>query len=208
MTNRGLVVDWTLAVFCIAMLALMWIFAGEETIPYHFLFLAVAIVYGFRVWRMRKTVLVAVAITRATGALFGRALVDGYISLDETSEILLMPLLLMAMVWHARRREEALQGRRRMATVNEELLVRQNEFLRETSHAIRTPVTIARGYVDLAKAESTQEEIGEHLEVINSPARSHREAQFSTPVIGGPGCQRHHALRHDRPVRDHPTRRR
>ena len=167
MTNRGLVVDWTLAIFCTAMLALMWLFVGEETIPYHFLFLAVAIVYGFRVWPMRKTVLVAVAITGATGALFGRALVEGYISFDETSEILLMPLLLMAMVWHARRREEALQAVAKMATVNEELLVRQNEFLRETSHAIRTPVTIARGYVDLAKAESTQDEIGEHLEVIN-----------------------------------------
>jgi len=167
MTNRGLIVDWALAVFCVAMLALMWIFNESETIPYHFLFLAVAMVYGFRVWPMRKTVIVAVAITAATGALFARALFAGYISIDETSEILLMPLLLMAMVWHARRREEALRTVARMASVNEELLVRQNEFLRETSHAIRTPVTIARGYVDLAKAESTDEEITDHLEVIS-----------------------------------------
>jgi signal transduction histidine kinase len=167
MRDRGLLVDLLLAVFCTAMLALMWLSLGEETIPYHFLFLALAIVYGFRVWPMGKTVIVMTVVTVATGLIFARSLAKDAIDLSEMAEVILMPLLVMAMVWHARRRETAMRAVRELSELNAALLAREHEFLRETSHAIRTPVTIARGYVDLAAMGTSEDETAEHLEVIS-----------------------------------------
>jgi signal transduction histidine kinase len=68
----------------------------------------------------------------------------------ELSEIPLMPALLVAMVWHARRREAAHRELKRMSEVQQTMLARERTFFRDTSHAIRTPVTIARGHVELA----------------------------------------------------------
>jgi signal transduction histidine kinase len=165
--TKGRAIDLGLAGFCGLMMALMWVFAEEETVPYHFLFLALAIVYGFRVWPMRKTTVVVILVTGITGLLFLRAYLIGTIGLEETTEIALMPLLMMAMVWHARRRETAMRSVRRMAEENAELLVQQHELLRETSHAIRTPITIARGFVDLAASESASADVAEHLGVVS-----------------------------------------
>jgi signal transduction histidine kinase len=162
----GWPIDVALAGFCSAMLATMWVFIREETVPYHFLFLSVAMVYGFRVWPMKKTIVVVTVITAATGLLFLRAYVVGAIGLDETSEVFLMPLLLMAMVWHARRRESAIHSARLMAEANRVLLERERELLRDTSHAIRAPVTIARGHAELAIAESSEADVIEDLEVV------------------------------------------
>src|SRR5262245_41945298 len=60
-------VDLGLFVFCLAMLYAMHLQAGQETIPYHLLFLALTIVYGFRVWPMVPTAIVIAAVTLSTG---------------------------------------------------------------------------------------------------------------------------------------------
>ncbi len=60
-----------------------------------------------------------------------------------------MPMLLLAMVWHARRRRRPSSRSRRWRTSVSARLQREREFLRDASHAIRTPVTIARGHVEL-----------------------------------------------------------
>src|SRR5262245_3160498 len=64
--RRGMVADVALAGFMSAMLALMVLLPGEETIPYHFLFLALTIVYGFRVWPLVPTMVVTVLVTGTT----------------------------------------------------------------------------------------------------------------------------------------------
>jgi signal transduction histidine kinase len=80
---------------------------------------------------------------------------DGLIDAPELSEVPLMPMLLLAMVWHARRRAEAQRQVEEMAEERHRLLQREREFLRDTSHAIRTPVTIARGHVELIQGSLT-----------------------------------------------------
>jgi signal transduction histidine kinase len=159
-------IDVALTLFCALMLTSMWVFTGAETIPYHFLFLAVAMVYGFRVWPMRRTTVVVAVITFSTGYMFLRAYRAGSIGLDEMSEVLLMPLLLMAMVWHARRRHAAMRATQRLAEANRALLEREHELLRDTSHAIRAPITIARGHVELAVSESSEASVIEDLQVV------------------------------------------
>jgi signal transduction histidine kinase len=153
--TAGLVVDLLLAGFAVGMLVAMVALPGEETIPYHLMFLAVTLVYGFRVWPMGPTALVIGAITVITGAIFYAHYLDGRIDAPELSEVPLMPLLLLAMVWHARRRAEAQRQVEEMAEERRLRLQREREFLRDTSHAIRTPVTIARGHVELIQGSLT-----------------------------------------------------
>jgi signal transduction histidine kinase len=147
--RTGLVVDLLLAVFVVGMLVAMVATPGEETIPYHLMFLALTLVYGFRVWPMGPTALVIGTLTVVTGAVFYLHYLDGRIDAPELAEVPLMPMLLLAMVWHARRRAAAQRQVEEMAEERHRSLQREREFLRDTSHAIRTPVTIARGHVEL-----------------------------------------------------------
>jgi signal transduction histidine kinase len=52
-------------------------------------------------------------------------------------------------VWHGLRRVAAQRRVEELAELERSRVQRQREFLRDTSHAIRTPVTIARGHVEL-----------------------------------------------------------
>jgi signal transduction histidine kinase len=145
----GLVIDVLLGVFVFAMLFSMVLLPGLETVPYHVMFLVVTLVYGFRVWPMRPTAIVVGAITLVTGVIFYVHFREGRIDAPELSEVPLMPMLVLAMVWHAQRRVEAQRQVEGMAEERQRRLQREREFLRDTSHAIRTPVAIARGHVEL-----------------------------------------------------------
>ena len=145
----GRKVDIALAVIVLAMLGLMLVEQGEETIPYHLLFLALTITYGFRVWPILPTVVVISAVTVTTGVIMYSHYRAGLIEAPELAEIPLMPALLAAMVWHARRRAEAQLQSEVMAEQRRASIEREREFFRDTSHAIRTPVTIARGHLEL-----------------------------------------------------------
>jgi signal transduction histidine kinase len=61
-----------------------------------------------------------------------------------------MPALAVAMVWHSRRCAAAQDALKLMAESQTRMLERERDFFRDTSHAIRTPVTIARGHLELA----------------------------------------------------------
>ena len=80
--------------------------------------------------------------------------------------MLTLPLLLVAMVWHAQRRVAAQRQVEAMVEERERRLQREREFLRDTSHAIRTPVTIARGHVELIQAALSDPGAYEDSEVV------------------------------------------
>lgn len=162
---RGAVVDGVLFAFCLTMLGLMVVYQGNETIPYHFLFLAVTIVYGFRVWPLLPTFVVILAVTATTGWIMVQHVHIGVIDTSELAEVPLMPALLLAMVWHARRREEAQARERKMADERAASVEREREFFRDTSHAIRTPVTIARGHLELLEPTLEDEVAREDITV-------------------------------------------
>jgi signal transduction histidine kinase len=150
--KTGTVVDVVLAVVVLALLLAMVLTPGEETIPFHLVFLAITLVYGFRVWPMKPTMVVVAAITVVSGTVMYLHFLDDRIEAPELAEVPLMPMLLLAMVWHARRRA-VIQGElEQMAEERQRTLQREREFLRDASHAIRTPVTIARGHVELIQS--------------------------------------------------------
>lgn len=159
------VTDASLALFSVLMIAAMFDSPGTETVPYHLLFLSVTIVYGFRVWPILPTAIAVGAVTLATGGILYLHYVQGYIDGPELTEVVLMPALLMAMVWHARRRLEAQVAMQEMAQDQEAMIQRERDFFRDTAHAIRTPVTIARGHLEWVEAGAEDSRVRDDVQV-------------------------------------------
>jgi signal transduction histidine kinase len=160
-----LVVDVALAIFAVAMTALMVARPGHEAAPFHFLFVALALAYGYRVWPVKPTLLVILTLSLPSGWLMVNHSSEGVLARAELAEIPLMPLVLLAMVWHAQRRARALRRVKEMADRQLTGMQREREFFRDASHAIRTPVTIARGHLELAAATSLPDEVQDDLAV-------------------------------------------
>ncbi len=145
-------VAWGL--FAVANWAAMIAWPGWETIPFHFVWISLTIVYGFRVWSPVVTYAVLTVVIAATGASI---LADAYAGTQlwgELFEVPLMSAMFLAMVWHARRRVLALEQVQGVAEVRASLLERQQRFLHDASHELRTPVTIARGHLELFRREA------------------------------------------------------
>lgn len=143
----GLDVAW--AVFSLAMLVQMYRASHDVTTPYHLLWAVTILVYGFRLWPPRVLYPLLGLLTVVSGLSFVRLYLAGRTGLHELSEIPLMPMAVGFGAWHAWRRSQAQLRVQDLAERERSRLERQREFLRDASHAIRTPVTIARGHVEL-----------------------------------------------------------
>src|SRR6266566_9156393 len=95
--------------FAGANLAAMAIWPSWETIPFHFVWISLTLLYGFRVWRPPATALVLSVVFVATGALILSDAFEGIQLWGELFEVPLMSAMFLAMVWHARRRQVALR---------------------------------------------------------------------------------------------------
>jgi two-component system, OmpR family, sensor kinase len=62
-------------------------------------------------------------------------------------------VIFLGLVWHGRRRQAALAEVQGLAEMRASLLERQERFLHDASHELRTPVTIARGHLELLRRE-------------------------------------------------------
>jgi signal transduction histidine kinase len=113
-----------------------------QTVPFHLVWVSLTILYGFRVWSNGPVAAVLIAVGLTTGA----ALWSGS-GVDEMTEVPLMSAMFLAMVWHARRREAALAAANAAAE-------RERDFIRDASHLLRTPITVARGHAELAAASA------------------------------------------------------
>ncbi|HEY6605041.1 MAG TPA: HAMP domain-containing sensor histidine kinase [Gaiellaceae bacterium] len=145
--RRSVEAAW--ATFAIANLVAMLVWPGWETVPFHFIWISLTLVYGFRVWRAAATYLTLLAVVASTGALILEDAFQGDQLWGELFEVPLMSAMFLAMVWHARRRQDALQIVERQAAQRASLLERQERFLHDASHELRTPVTIARGHLEV-----------------------------------------------------------
>ena len=137
--------------FAAANLVAMNVWPGWETIPFHFIWISLTLVFGFRVWRASATYLTLFLVMAATGALILDDAFTGQQLWGELFEVPLMAAMFLAMVWHARRRQEALRTVERQAAQRASLFERQERFLHDASHELRTPVTIARGHLEVLR---------------------------------------------------------
>jgi signal transduction histidine kinase len=136
-------------VFALANLAAMLFWPSWETVPFHFIWVSLTLLYGFRTWRLSVTSAVLAAVVASTGLLILEDAFEGEQLWGELFEVPLMSAMFLAMVWHARRRQDALAKVERQADERAALLERQEQFLHDVSHELRTPVTIARGHLEI-----------------------------------------------------------
>jgi signal transduction histidine kinase len=141
-------------VFALANVVAVLFLADWETIPFHFVWVSLTLVYGFRVWSAQTTGVLLVAVVAFTGSALAFAVVRSNEGFDELSEVPLMAVLFLVMVWHARRRQAAVDEARRMAETEHLLRERQRDFVRDASHELRTPITVARGHAELLRAST------------------------------------------------------
>jgi signal transduction histidine kinase len=83
-----------------------------------------------------------------SGGLIALDALQGTQDWAELFEVPLMSAMFLAMVWHARRRQEAMRVIEELADERASLLARQEQFLHDVSHELRTPVTIAHGHLE------------------------------------------------------------
>jgi signal transduction histidine kinase len=129
--------------------------ANWETIPFHLVWVSLTIVYGYRIWSSQTTALLLVAVMGFTGSALYFAVVQSHRGFDEVAEVPLMAAMFLAMVWHARRRQSAIEEAQRLAANEQRLREQQRVFVRDASHELRTPITIARGHAELLRASAT-----------------------------------------------------
>jgi len=141
------------AVFAVANWFAMIAWPSWETIPFHFVWISLTFVYGVRVWRTQTMSLVLLVVILATGASIFADAFAGIQLWGELFEVPLMSAMFLAMVWHAQRRQAALAELQGVAEMRASLLERQERFLHDASHELRTPVTIARGHLELLRRD-------------------------------------------------------
>ncbi len=163
--DRRLFVPWlVLAGVCSAA---MWLYSGEETIPYHLGWVAVAVAYAIEPWPWRRTVVAVLTYTAVTGGVMVQRASEGVIGWEETTEIPFMALLIFVVVANVKHRHDAYAELSR-ATQEERLRADQRERLaRMTSHEMRTPATIALGYTELLLAGATDDALRADLQVVH-----------------------------------------
>lgn len=133
----------------------MWLFPGQETIPYHVAWIAIAFAYAIEAWPWGQTVAAVIVFTAVTGViLIVRAATD-VIAWEELSEIPLMSTLVLLVVWNVRKRHVAFATLSRMARRDRAQAAQRERLSRITSHEMRTPATIAIGYVETLLAQET-----------------------------------------------------
>jgi signal transduction histidine kinase len=143
----GVEIAWGIFAFANWVAMLAW--PDWETIPFHFIFVSLTLVYGFRVWRATGTTVVLALVIVITGsAIFADAL-NGSQLWGELFEVPLMSAMFLAMVWHATRREAALQQVAQVAD-------RQREFVRDASHQLKTPIAVCRALAGMIQTDDDE----------------------------------------------------
>ena len=153
------------AAFCVACAAGMLVFPQWQTVPFHLIWITITLLYGYRRWSALQTGLTLLAVIVVTTVAMVRTPVER----AELSEIPLMSCVFLAMVWHVRRRQDAVDEQRRGAE-------REREFMRDAAHSLRTPLTVAQGHAEflreaLVPGTQTHDDAGVMLDELRRLAR-------------------------------------
>ena len=126
--------------FCVACAVGMLVFPQWQTVPFHWIWITITFLYGFRRWTNAQTAGVLLAVIAVTTVAMLRDSVDR----AELTEIPLMTCVFLGMVWHVRRRQDAVDEQRRVAE-------RERGFMRDAAHSLRTPLTVAQGHAEFVR---------------------------------------------------------
>lgn len=138
--------NWEIAwvAWCLLCVAGMLIDPGLQTIYFHWIWISLAMISGFHLWGVKKAAIATACIAPVTTFALLAPSGPAASSPIEVTEVPLMAAVYAAMVWHARRRQAA------MDTLSESR-ERERDFVRDAAHELRTPITIARGHTELIR---------------------------------------------------------
>ena len=168
--------------FAAANVAVIVLLSHWETIPFHFVWVSLTLVYGFRLWRLRTTMIVLLVVivvdrrgprrvdlARPRGARRARGgpADGGDVPRDG-----------VARASGGRRRS---RRPRRLAASEHRLLMGQREFVRDASHELRTPITVARGHAELIRDSGVDGQVSKDADVDPRRARAPVAALGAAP---------------------------
>lgn len=148
--GKELAVGW--AAFTALNLLAMVELPHYSTVPFHCIWISLVLLYGAGTWRLGPTLAIVALICATTGLALRELIAGGFIEREEVAEIPLMATIFLAAVWHIRRKQATAAESDRVAA--SERLLREHEqlFSRQASHELRSPLTLARGHVQLVHA--------------------------------------------------------
>jgi signal transduction histidine kinase len=135
--------------FALVNVAAMLLWPEWETIPFHLIWFSLTVLYGFRVWALKPTYGVLAVQGIVTGLLIANDASHGSQEWGELFEVPLMSAMFLAMVWHARRHRAAADALAEHVQERVAILAQHERFLHDASHELRTPITIARGHLEV-----------------------------------------------------------
>ena len=156
---------WVL--FAIVMAIVMWAYPGDETLPFHLIYIAFCLLYGFAIWPVKLTVVGITALLVISGLALGRSAANGAIGWGEITEVPLMAALAFLLVWNVRRRQRAAQQLVEVAA-RDLIAAQQRQLLtRLISHELRTSLTVTAGYTDLIATQSSGRRVAADVSVVS-----------------------------------------
>jgi signal transduction histidine kinase len=161
-----LALDAIWAAFSAVNLFAIYYFAYWETVPFHFIWISLTLLYGFRSWPTGPTMWILGAVMLATASGIGLDVWRGTEPAEELTEVPLMAAVFVATVWHSQRKLAAERSVRLIGEHNARLLTDQRQFLQDAAHQLRTPITIALGHAELLATDLTGEQQGDDIGVV------------------------------------------
>jgi signal transduction histidine kinase len=137
----------TLVAACVWWLVLMMTWEGWEALPFHFIYIAVSVAYGLRMWQVRAAAMAIGFVAITTGALTIVAVERGTEGPAELAEVPLMTLLFLTMVLHVHTRQ-------RVTGLISQLLEQERRLRAYATHELMTPLTVARGEIELLERQA------------------------------------------------------
>src|SRR5262249_61552836 len=83
--DRLLFLGW--AAFAAVNVVLMFAMPGKETVPFHFVWISLSLVYGLQPWSLTRTYAVLAAVGTVTGWALVHHVQNGVIGWEETTEV-------------------------------------------------------------------------------------------------------------------------
>ena len=151
--------------FIVLNLLAMRLIPAWQTVPFLVIWISLTTIYGFRLWHLGSTLLTVAVVTLSTGGLIGWQVLRGKQDGDYLAEVPLLAAMFVVMVWHARRRQTALEEIKRVSEHNLLLLSQQRQFLQDVSHELGTPITIALGHAELITHAATDQAVARDARV-------------------------------------------
>jgi signal transduction histidine kinase len=133
--------------------ALIW--QSWEVLPFRIVWIGLVAAYGLFVLRAERVLKVMFLLGAGAGmAMLIDALHIVRLWNNPVDVPPVMAMMCLVLVWNTRRHQDALRQAGVLSAQQRSLLDRQERFVHDASHGLRTPLTIARGHLELLRSRS------------------------------------------------------